>query len=175
MAGMNKESADPSLSQYPFSGRLVHSSSGWLLLEIPNALIRGAFMAMDVPGAELPTNSEGRLNAHISVMRPEEIERIGGAEKISELGKRFRFRLGPLYEVNPLGWKEMDKVWMFRVISPDLNNLRKSYGLNPNPMRGNTELRLHATVAVRRRGVLRNGPVAKVSRLVDAYLFATGD
>lgn len=170
---MNKEAADPALSLYPFSGRLIYSSSGWVLLEIPNALVRGAFMAMDVPGAELPLK-DGRLNAHISVMRPEEIERIGGISKINELGKRFRFRLGPLYEVNPLGWKEMDKVWMFRVISPDLNNLRKSYGLNPNPMRGNTELRLHATVAVRRRGVLRNGPVAKASSLVDAFLFATG-
>jgi len=169
---MNKDAADLELSQYPFSGRLIQSSSGWVMLEIPNALVRGAFNALDVPGAELPLK-DGKLNAHISVMRPEELERIGGVSKITEIGKRFKFRLGLLYEVKPAGWAEMDKVWMFRVISPELNSLRKSYGLPPNPMRGDKELKLHATVAVRRKGVLRVGEVSKASGLVDAFLLAT--
>lgn len=171
---MTKQNSDATPSQYPFSGRLINSASGWLLLEVSNAIVRGAFAAMDVPGIELPLK-DGRLVAHVSVMRDSELKSIGGARKVNEIGKRFSFSLGRLYETKPLGWPEMEKVWFFRVLSPELSNLRKSYGLPPHPTKGDRELRFHLTVAVRRRGVLRNGPVAKASSLVDAYLFATSD
>lgn len=166
---MSKEAAEPELSKYPFSGRLIASTSGWILLEVPNALVRGAFMAMDVPGIELPPSGPtGRLRAHVSVMRAEEVESLGGPEKITELGKRFAFRLGPLKEVEPMGWKEMEKAWMFGVVSPELVALRKSYGLSGLPMRGEQELKFHLTVAVRRRAVLRAGSVSKVSWAIEA-------
>jgi hypothetical protein len=45
--------ARPELS-YSLRGRLYASSSGWLLLSVPNALARGAFDALNEPGVELP-------------------------------------------------------------------------------------------------------------------------
>lgn len=145
-----------------FSGRLQRSRSGWLLLSVPNAIIRGAFFALDVPGAELPYHSDGTLNAHISVMRPDELVQIGGLSKITEVGKRFNYQLGELKEVEPIGWKEMERVWFLQVDSPDLENLRKSYGLSPLPTKDGRTLKFHITVAVRRRRVLQNSKVRKV-------------
>src|SRR5260221_4890035 len=62
---------------YSLYGRLVLSKSGWLLLEIPNALVRGIFDAINEPGIELPLR-DGKLTAHVSAFRPEELEIIGG-------------------------------------------------------------------------------------------------
>ena len=42
---------------YPLSGRLYRSKTGWLLLSVPNALVRGVYDAMTAPGAELPTTA----------------------------------------------------------------------------------------------------------------------
>lgn len=153
-----------------FSGRLVHSKSGWVLLEVPNAFVRGAFAMLSVPGAELPPSGpNGRLNAHISVMRPEEVESIGDADKINELGKTFSFQVGNLKEVNPSGWAEMDKVWLLNVVSPELQNLRKSYGLPGKPHRKGVELNFHITVGVRRRGVFRDGRINKAARFLRNF------
>jgi hypothetical protein len=131
------------------------------MLEVPNSLVRGAFSALSVPGIELPVReSTGQLNAHISVMRKEEVDAIG--KKITETGKLFRYRLGGLQEVRPHGWPEMEKVWLLRVRSPELSKLRVSYGLPPLPVRNRKVLQFHITVAVRRKGVLQIGTVSKL-------------
>jgi hypothetical protein len=168
---MWKFAAKPILSD-AMSGKLTASRSGWVLLDVPNAIVRGAFSALHVPGIELPPSPGGGLNAHISVMRPSEVEHIGGVDKINEIGKRFHYRLGPLRECNPIGWDEMERCWMFGVSSPELRQLRMSYGLNPLPKRNRTELDFHLTVAVRRKGVLRPNSTKKLSILADAYLAA---
>lgn len=144
-----------------FAGKLVKSSSGWVLLEIPNAFVRGAFMALDAPGTQLPYHGEGRLNAHISVMRPEELTQLGESVKLHELGKRFKFQVGPLKEVEPLGWKAVERVWMLSVESPELEDLRKSYGLPPKPRKGDQTLPFHITIAIRKRGVLARSKTRK--------------
>ena len=51
--------AKPSMS-YGMVGELQLSKSGWLLLRVPNAVVRGAFAALNEPGVELPLN-DGRL------------------------------------------------------------------------------------------------------------------
>lgn len=150
-----------------FAGRLVISQSGWLLLEVPNALVRGAFAAIDLPGVELPPSPTGRLRAHISVMRKEEVEAIGGPDKITEVGKQFGYQLNQLKEVKPSGWAEMDKIWFLVVTSPDLQQLRKSYGLSPKPNKRGESMDFHITVAVRRRGVLANSELSKAADLAD--------
>ena len=67
--------AGDAVKVHALSGELQFSSSGWGLLKVPNALVRGAFDALDELGAELPVKkSTGGLNAHISVFRPEDIE-----------------------------------------------------------------------------------------------------
>lgn len=146
------------------SGRLIGSASGWLLLEVPNALVRGLFAALDVPGAELPPGyGGGPLRAHISVMRKAEVDSLGGVGKISEIGKRYRYQLGELKEVKPGGWEEMDRAWLVEVSSPDLETLRKSYGLPPEPVVDGEVYKFHITVAVRRKGILRKNDLSKTA------------
>lgn len=146
---------------FSMSGELYLSKSGWLLLDVPNALVRGAFQAMHEPGAELPPQHNGILNAHCTVMRPEELERIGGADKVTERGKRFAYTLGPLKEVVPDGWADMAKCWFAEINSPELKTLRKSYGLSPLPK--NNKHEFHITVAVKRKHVLKANDVSKAA------------
>jgi hypothetical protein len=116
---------------------------------------------MNVPGAELPLDEDGTLNAHVTVLRPEDIEQIGGADRISERGNEYGWQLGQIHEVEPFGWPEMEKVWFVRVESPELEKLRKSYGLSALPTKNGVELPFHATVGRRRRGVLRENDIRK--------------
>lgn len=133
-------------------GELYASSSGWIMLSAPNAFLRGIFSSLHVPGVELPTNDKGLFNAHITVMRPEEVARIGGVDKIRERGRHFSYQLGPIRSVEPEGWPEVERCWFVSIISPELENLRKSYGLAPLPD-GNRK-RFHATFAIRKRKLM---------------------
>ncbi len=156
--GLVKTAADP-VKTYSLAGRLYLSKSGWLLLSVPNSLGRGAFEALAEPGAELPLSSNGQYNAHISIADASEIESIGGPDKIIERGKQFNYTLGPLKEVAPSGWGDVSKCWYISVDSPDLRELRKSYGLEP--LRKGYEH--HLTVAIRKKNVLRNNDVSKAA------------
>lgn len=156
------------VTTHALSGELYLSSSGWLLLNVPNALVRGAFAALNEPGAELPpSGADGQLNAHISVMRPEELESIGlKGTDIKERGKHFQYTLGPVQEVVPSGWGEMSKCWFIRVSSPELKQLRRTYGLTPLPH--NNEYDFHITIGVRRKGVLGTNEIRKAASLIHA-------
>jgi len=148
------------------TGRLYISKSGWLLLSVPNALVRGVFDAMTATGAELPTLSafmgksadKDLLNAHISVMTAEEVDQIG-ADKINERGHHFHYALGQIREFSPEKANTLSRVWAIQVASPELAALRKSYGLSALP---NDDHPFHITVAVRRKNVLGANEVAKV-------------
>jgi hypothetical protein len=157
-----KEASDASPA-YALSGMLYLSGRGFACLSVPNALVRGVFDAMDEPGAELPPSGpdEDRLNAHITVMRPEEIAAFGGPEKLTERGKRFRYRIGGLVTAVPSGWPDISRVWMLRVYSPELQSLRKSYGLTPLP--NNNQFDFHISVAARKKGVLGKNEVSKAT------------
>lgn len=135
-------------------GRLTCTEDGWVMLSVPNALVRGAFDALHIMGSELPYK-DGKLNAHISVIRPEELEQIGGKGKIHELGHALSYTLGPIQEVEPDSDNDISRVWMIKVISTELQNLRKSYGLSAMPKNGQYDF--HITVAVRRKHVLKEG------------------
>lgn len=152
-----KEASD-AVTVHALSGRLFLSQSGWVLLSVPNALVRGAFDALIAPGAELPLK-DGTLNAHITVMSPEDVATIGGPQKITERGHMFSYTLGPVKEVEPAGWKDMSRVWFIEVASTALKDLRRSYGLTPLPKDNQHEF--HITLAVRRKNVLRNNDVSK--------------
>lgn len=162
-----KSSAAPEKT-YALAGRLYLSRSGWILLTVPNAIVRGVFDAMDEPGLEMPPSGpDGSLNAHISVIRPEELEQVGGGDKVSERGHMFRYNLGPVKTVNPGGWPEMAKVWFIEVNSPELQNLRKSYGLSALP--NDNKYKFHITIAVRRKRVLQNNDRKKVAGIPESF------
>jgi hypothetical protein len=149
---------------YNMAGRLYLAKSGWLLLSVPNAFVRGVFDALTAPGAELPTaglmnvpNVAGDvLNAHISVMTAAEVEAIG-ADKINERGHMFYYALGPVEEIPVHNVDGVSKVWAVQVKSPALAALRKSYGLSPYIK----DHQFHITVAARRKKVLANNDVSK--------------
>ena len=161
------KSAGDAEAVYALTGRLYASQSGWILLSVPNNVVRGLFDAMQEPGISLPPGSNGGpFNAHISVMRSEEVEQIGGADKITERGHFFSYQLGQLKSVTPLGWDDVSKVWFVEVKSPELQALRKSYGLPALPNRNGTELQFHITVAVRKKNVLRPNETSKVASIL---------
>lgn len=151
----------------PLAGRLYLAKSGWLLLSVPNALVRGVYDALTAPGAELPTpgllnvpNVDGDLlNAHISVMTAAEVEKIG-PDNINERGHMFGYALGTLKELTPRNIDGVSKVWAIQVSAPALSALRKSYGLSPLL---NNDHPFHITVAVRRKGVLQDNAVRKAA------------
>lgn len=158
---MLKEAASTQTSR-SLSGVLYASRSGWVLLSVPNGLVRGIFSALDEPGIELPPSGpDNQLNAHISVMRPEELERIGGATAITERGKRFRYGIKGFAQCQPAGWDEMQQCWMLTVDSPELKALRRSYGLTSLP--NNDKFEFHITCAVRRKKVLQTSDVVKAT------------
>ncbi|NDD52747.1 hypothetical protein EBZ39_02505 [bacterium] len=159
--GGNKQAA----TSYPLAGRLYLAKSGWLLLSVPNALVRGVFDALVEPGTELPTagvfnvpNVEAHIvNAHISVMTADEVASIG-ADKINERGHMFGYTLGGLKEIDVKNVDGVSKVWAIQVSSPALSALRKSYGLSALP---NDDHPFHITVAARRKGILLDNGKAK--------------
>ena len=131
-----KEAGDPR-PIYCLAGALYLSASGWLMLSVPNALVRGVFAAMDEPGVELPPGSDGQaFGAHISTMRPEELAGIGGADKVTERGKTFAFTLGRLMAVEPDGWSDVETAYYVTVHSTELQELRP-VGLAPEDGRSN--------------------------------------
>lgn len=154
-----KASASPT-PVYGLAGRLYVSQSGWGLLSVPNAFLRGAFDALHEPGAELPTNSRGNVNAHISVFNKADLEQIGGADKLTERGHTFRYTLGPVKSVTPPD-DELGKVWLIEVRSPELEKLRKSYGLSALPH--DNKYKFHITIGVRKKNVLFDNSVSKAT------------
>lgn len=163
LGGLLKAASDgPVVPSYALSG-LLYVSEGpggpWGLLAVPNALVRGAFDALDVTGAELPLQ-DGKLSAHISVFRSEELKALGGPEAIrNDRGKKFSYSLGRLIELVPDGWAGVSRVWAVRVHSPELQALRRSYGLSGLPNDGKYDF--HITIAVLRRGVLGRNATSK--------------
>jgi len=156
----NKQAA----TSYPLSGRLYLSKNGWLLLSVPNAMVRGVYDAMTAPGAELPTtgamgvgDKSELLNAHITVMTGDEVTKVG-ADKINERGHMFGYTLGALKEIEPRTGSSLSKIWAIQISAPLLSALRKSYGLSALP---NDDEPFHITVAVRKRGILLDNGVAK--------------
>lgn len=165
------KSAGDAQSVYALSGRLYLSSSGWLLLTVPNAVLHGLFDALEVPGLEKPTRDtndpDSQVNAHISVMAAWETEQIG-RDKISERGHTFKYQLGNLKVVRPDGWDGVSKVYFVEVASPELRNLRKSYGLSPLPTtKDGGEKPFHITIGLVRTGVLHPNEKSKAAELLE--------
>jgi hypothetical protein len=152
------------------AGELYQSKSGWGLLRVPNALVRGIFDAIREPGLTLAPQdsdkpkSQWKLNAHISVIRPEEVKKAGGPDVITEWGHHFHYQIGPIKKVKPAGWDAMKEVYFVDVESPELEELREKYGLSRLPNNG--KYRFHISVAVRLKN--QRGKPARFARAGDA-------
>lgn len=151
--GKQAAAAEPA---YNLCGTLYVSTVNgkpWGLLSVPNALVRGVFDAMHEPGIELPLNADGRLAGHITVFRPDELALLGGPQALAnDRGKPFRYTIGRLVSLEPAGWPDVKRVFCLRIHSPELQQLRRSYGLSGRP--NNDQYDFHVSIAVIRRGVL---------------------
>lgn len=156
----HEKTASDAVLDYGLRGKLYLSSSGWLLMQVPNDLGRGAFDALHEPGVVLPQRSStDRYNAHVSVMTAAEVAKIGGPDKITERGHDVAYTLGPVKTVEPATWDGVSRVWYIEVRSPEIEKIRKSYGLPPRIK----DHDFHITFAIRRTNILRNDGVSKAA------------
>ncbi len=138
------------------SGELYASSDGALLLSVPNSFVRGAFDTLEETGLTLPYVN-GRLNAHVVVMTPEEVKQVGGTSKVSERGHRFNYNLGGLRTASINNSLSYSRCWFFSVGSQELSELRKTYGLSATPGKHG----FHIVLALRKTGVFGNNDTTK--------------
>jgi hypothetical protein len=152
-------------------GQLYGSSSGYLLLQVPNSLAIGAFKALPELGVVLPTFEDRQFSAHITIARPGEISDIGGMDKITERGKTFNYTIDGIdTAVSSAISGEHSRYWFFKVRSAALSELRRTYGL------GEPHMPFHITFAARPRLVLRQNGVSKLSGVVfDSGLASNGE
>lgn len=140
------------------SGELYAASDKSIMLSVPNSLVRGAFDAIDANGLSLP-GKNGKFNAHIVVMTPEEVSKLGGVDKVTERGHHFHYNLGALHEAPITNSFDYSKTWFLSVTSPELSQLRKTYGLESTPGKHG----FHVVVALRKLGVLGHNEVSKLA------------
>lgn len=134
------------------SGLLQATRGNYLIVAVPTGLVRGVFDALHLPGLSLPSAIDGEsLRAGIVVMTPAELERVGGIAKINERGRVYPYSLGELQEVAAKDWPGVAACWHLRVRSPELGELRRTYGL-PTKVEGESDFSI--VVACRKTGVL---------------------
>lgn len=135
------------LKTVPLYGKLKQANDGYVYVDVSNNFINGIFPLIRDPDAEKPPYFEAKyqkVGAHISVIKSEEAEML---EDIEEIGEEFAFKLGPLKSTEPEGWDDMDRVWFIQLEAPELEQLRKKYGLSKK-LNGHE---FHITVAVKRK------------------------
>ena len=164
LLGISKQAAEAK-ETVALTGELYRKKN-WVMLDVPNGVVHGLFQALDEPGIEIPpTHGRAYYWAHVSVLRPGDIEQIEAEDKLSalnrQLGHRFSYQLGPLMTCKPDGWEEMERVWFVEVKSPELESLRTNLGLTKRPK--NNEHQFHITVAVRRASQVAKAAAEYVS------------
>jgi len=139
------------------TGKLYVAESGYLMVQVPNRLAVGAFYALPEVGLVLPSFEGKPFNAHITVMRPDELVQVGGADKINERGKDFAYSIvGGGSEASRAGGP-YSRYWYLSIQSAELAELRRSYGLPSSPERA-----FHITIAARPRYILRENGTSKL-------------
>ena len=126
----------------PLSGTLK-SNGGYIYLSVDSRIF-APFVNMigkdEVISPKAVTDKDKDVGAHISVMKKKETEGL----TIDEIGESFEFFVEGLHTVEPDGWEEVKNVYFITVDAPQLEKLRKKYGL-PSKIEGHE---FHITVAV---------------------------
>lgn len=121
--------------------------NGFVYLDIPNEIL-DAFVKMisnrDVKHPKTVSDPKLYVGAHISVISEKETQRI--KRNIKEVGDVFPYTIGQLRTTKPKRWDEVDDVFFIVIYSPQLELLRKRYGLS-RKLEGRD---FHLTVAVKK-------------------------
>ena len=121
---------------------------GFLYLEVPDDIVDGFFKLIPGRGISKPeeaSSDKEYVGAHISVMYADETKKI--KKKIREIGEEFDYTLDKMFVTEPETWDAVKEVYFISVKSPQLEALRKRYGLSKK-LNGHD---FHITVAVRMR------------------------
>ncbi|MES2273948.1 MAG: hypothetical protein V4487_07130 [Chlamydiota bacterium] len=152
-------------------GVLRQNKQGLVYLDIDNRFILSLIPYLKAYGLIKPPyfNLFGAPDgAHIPVIPAREIA-FQYLDKIEELDREFTFEIEGLYSIEPAIWPEVEQVWFFKIRSPELEKLRKSYFLPTLPS-GHS---FHIAVAIKPRalaGQLR--PPLPMMRINVAFLAA---
>ena len=115
-------------------GILKQRDNGYLYLEVSDNFIAEAIPLIVAPGKIIPprhyTSKKG-IGAHISVMDENEVI-SNEIWEIQEVGQEFTFKVMELRTVKLNRENKMKKLWLLVVDAPQLEELRKSYGLSPD-------------------------------------------
>ena len=155
---MNKSAEHTSV--HALAGRLQAGPNGNLELTVPSSLIKGVFDALDEPGAEFVVRNS-RTECAIKVMTKEEVDKLGGVSHISERGHSYHYTLGPIVELPATG--DYDKLWAISIKSNDLEDIRKSYGLETSPQLG-----FYIPVGCKKKRVTEDNAVSKLAGVYTA-------
>ena len=156
---MNKKAEHTSV--HALAGRLQAGPNGNLELTVPSSLIKGVFDALDEPGAEFVVRNN-RTESAIKVMTKEEVDKLGGTSHITERGHSYHYTLGPIVELPATG--DYDKLWAISIKSNDLEDIRKSYGLETSPQLG-----FYIPVGCKKKKVTEDNKVSKLASALNPW------
>lgn len=137
------------------SGRLQAGPNGGIELTVPASLIKGVFDALHEPGAEFVVRNN-RTESAIKVMTKAEVDKLGGQDKVTERGHSYNYTLGPIVELPASG--AYDKLWAISVSSANLEDIRRSYGLETSPQLG-----FYIPVGIKKKNVTEENKVSKLA------------
>ena len=140
---------------HALSGRLQAGPNGGIELTVPASLIKGVFDALHEPGAEFVVRNN-RTEAAIKVMTKAEVDKIGGPDKVTERGHAYNYTLGPIVELPANG--EYEKLWAISIESDNLEDIRRSYGLETSPQLG-----FYIPVGCKKKNVTGENNVSKLT------------
>ena len=148
------------LASVSLSGLLQLTKGGQLIVAVPASLSRGLFDSMNEIGITMPQKLEGSAaRSGILVMTEDEVQAVG-ADKITERGKAYNYRLNDIVSLPARNWPGVSTCWHMRVTSPELSRLRISYGL-PRKLNGRDDMSI--VIACRKIGVMTENNVSKAT------------
>ena len=145
----------------------IHCDDGaekpWIYMSVHKGLCEAAYASL----TEQDIECEPRFDKpHITVVKEDEVRDL-----IKKYGKKWKTACGDgrhitfslqnaMVDLDPEGWKEMDRVWFLEVRSPELRAFRKSLGLAELPSGDDGEQPFHITVAVHKQSKKSRGTSA---------------
>jgi hypothetical protein len=129
------------LEQYEWRGTLRETEDGFVYVDLDDAYIHELIRYIEPYGFIEPPyfGKPGLVGAHISLFysgeKPE-----GGLE---EIGQEISFTPTTTQTVKPPSWENIDEVFILEVDSPELEEMRKKYGLEKR------EIPFHITIGVK--------------------------
>jgi hypothetical protein len=122
---------------------------GFYYLKIPDAVIDGFVGLIPDGKADKPAVAYAGnpyVGAHVSVIYPDETQRLHKKRRrVKEVGEEFDFSVDKMFVTQPSDWDGVQDVYFLIVKSPQLEALRKKYGLS-RKINGHD---FHVTVAVK--------------------------